>query len=231
MIGLEFAGVVKGYHGLRPLRVANLAVALNERVSLAGLDVPAAEVFINLATGAGLPDEGEVRVLGQPTSAITEADMWLSSLDTFGIVSHRAVLLEAMTVAENIAMSFSLSIDPIPADIRAKVDALAAATGITPEELEQPAAAVSGAAKIRVHLARALALDPSVLVLEHPTLHVEPGDVPALAASIAHATAGRSLAVLALSDDKELAKGLGGRRLQLKLATGAVTDLNRGWWR
>ena len=224
MTALEFAGVVKEYHGLRPLRVADLAIALDERASLAGLDVAAAEVFINLATGAGLPDQGEVRVLGQPTSAITEADSWLASLDKFGIVSHRAVLLDAMSVAQNIAMSFSLSIDPIPAELRAKVDALASATGITPDEMEKPAGAVSGATKIRAHLARALALDPSVLVLEHPTLHVERADVPALAASIANATSGRSLAVLALSDDAELAKGLGGRRLQLKLATGAVTE-------
>lgn len=224
MIALEFSGVVKDYHGLRPFRVANLELALGERAALAGLDVPAAEVFINLATGAALPDQGEVRVLGQPTSAITEADSWLTSLDTFGIVSHRAVLLDAMSVAENIAMSFSLSIDPIPADIRAKVDALASATGIGGAELDMPAGAVGAAGRVRVHLARALALEPSVLVLEHPTLNVDPADVPALAASIARATSGRKVAVLALSDDEGLAKGLGGRRLQLKIATGAVTE-------
>ena len=231
MMALEFDGVVKDYHGLRPLRIANLAVARGERASLAGLDVAAAEVVINLATGAALPDQGEVRVLGQPTSAITEADAWLSSLDAFGIVSHRAVLLDAMTVAENIAMSFSLSLDPIPPDIRAQVDALAAATDITGDELDTPAAAARAATKVRVHLARALALGPSVLVLEHPTLNVEPSDVQALAASIAKATGDRHLAVLAISDDKELAKGLEGRRLQVKLATGGVSDLNRSWWR
>ena len=231
MTAIEFTGVVKDYHGLRPLRVANLAVSLDERAVLAGLDVPAAEVFINLATGAALPDQGEVRIMGKATSEITEADSWLASLDTFGIVSHRAVLLDAMTVAQNIAMSFSLSIDPIPAGIRRDVDALAAATGISDAELEMHAGSVGAATKVRVHLARALALGPSVLVLEHPTLNVDPADVPALGASIAHATTGRKLAVLALSDDELLAKGMNGRRLQLKLATGAVTDKNRSWWR
>jgi ABC-type ATPase involved in cell division len=231
MKAIEFTGVVKDYHGLRPLRVADLAVSLGERAVLAGLDVPAAEVFINLATGAALPDQGEVRIMGQATSAITEADTWLASLDTFGIVSHRAVLLDAMTVAQNIAMSFSLSIDPIPADIRANVDALGTATGIGAAELEMQAGSVSAATKIRVHLARALALGPSVLVLEHPTLNVDPADVPALGASIAHATAGRAVAVLALSDDELLAKGMDGRRLQVKLATGAVIDRNKSWWR
>jgi ABC-type branched-subunit amino acid transport system ATPase component len=97
---LSFAGVVKDYRGLRPLRVAALDVAPRERVAIAGLDVAAAETFINLATGAGLPDEGEVRVMGQATSAITDGDAWLVSLDRFGIVSHRAVLLEESTVAQ-----------------------------------------------------------------------------------------------------------------------------------
>lgn len=227
MIGLAFDGVIKDYRGLRPLRVANLAVDTGERVTLAGLDVAAAETFVNLATGAGLPDQGEVRVMGEPTSAITEGDAWLASLDRFGIVSHRAVLLDGATIAQNIAMSYSLSIDPIPDEIRAKVDALARDTGIAVDDLERHTAAVSAATRVRAHLARALALDPSVLVLEHPTLHVDRADVPALAASIVRATSGRALAVLAISDDEELAKGMDGRRLKLNAATGETEKWGR----
>ncbi len=222
MIALEFAGVVKDYHGLRPLRVASLSVAIGDRVALSGLDVPAAETFVNLATGAGLPDRGDVRVMGQATSAITEADAWLASLDAFGIVSHRAVLLEGATLAQNIAMSFSLSIEPIPGDIRVKVDALAEAAGIAPEDLDRHVAAVGAAARMRAHLARALALDPSVVILEHPTLHVDRADVPALGASVARAAAGRAVALLALTDDEAFAKGMDGRRLTLDASTGEV---------
>lgn len=222
MSALEFDRVVKDYRGLRPLRVANLSVEIGERVALAGLDAPAAETFVNLATGSGLPDEGEVRVLGQPTSAITDGDDWLASLDRFGIVSHRAVLLEGVTVAQNIALSFSLSIEPIPPQIHARVEALAEAVGIARDDLERHAAAVSAATRVRIHLARALALDPKVLVLEHPTLQVDRADAPSLGASIARAAEGRDLAVLALTDDEDLAKGMDGRRLKLNASTGDV---------
>lgn len=222
MIGLEFDGVVKAYGGLRPLRVANLAVTVGERVALSGLDAAAAEVFVNLATGSGLPDQGEVRVMEQATSAIVDGDAWLASLDRFGIVSHRAVLLDNVSVAENIAMSFSLSIDPIPPGIRVKVDALARDVDISPEDLDQPAAAASGATRMRAHLARALSLEPSVLVLEHPTLNIARAEVPALAASIAQAASRRAIAVLALTDDDDLAKGMNGRRLKLNASTGEV---------
>jgi ABC-type lipoprotein export system ATPase subunit len=227
VIALEFDCVVKDYRGLRPLRVANLSVAIGERVALAGLDVPAAETFVNLATGSGLPDEGEVRVLGQATSAITDGDNWLASLDRFGIVSHRAVLLEGVTVAQNIALSFSLSIEPIPPEIHDTVEALAEAVGIERGDRERHAAAVSAATRVRIHLARALALDPKVLVLEHPTLQVDRADAPALGASIARAAEGRDLAVLALTDDEDLAKGMDAIRSRLDASTGNVLSASR----
>ena len=58
----------KEYGGLRPLRIAELRVAAGERVAILGFDQPSAEVFVNLATGATLPDAGEVSVFGRATS-------------------------------------------------------------------------------------------------------------------------------------------------------------------
>lgn len=222
MTVLAFHGVVKDYRGLRPLRIANLDVGARDRVALAGLDVPAAETFINLATGAGLPDAGEVRVMGEPTSAITDGEGWLASLDRFGIISHRAVLLDAASVAQNIAMSYSLAIDPIPGDIRAQVDAMAMAVGLDASAMDAPLGAAGAAAKVRTHLARALALEPRLLIFEHATLGVPREDVAGLAASIVRATEGRDLTVVALTDDAVLAKGLNGRRLKLDAATGRI---------
>ena len=69
---------------------------------------------------------------------------------------------------------------------------------------------------------RALSLEPAVLVLEHPTLNIDRAEVPALAASIAQATSRRAIAVLALTDDDDLAKGMNGRRLKLNASTGEV---------
>jgi len=219
---LSFADVVKDYRGLRPLRVAALDVAPGERVAIAGLDVAAAETFINLATGAGLPDQGTVTVMGQATDAITESDDWLASLDRFGIVSHRAVLLDESTVAQNIAMSFTLSIDPVPADVRAKVESIAEIVELPPSLLDTALSQAGGAARVRTHLARALALDPAILILEHATLGVPRDDVAGLARSLVRATDARHLAVIALTDDDVLAKGMAGRRLRLDAATGRL---------
>ena len=231
MNALAFDRVVKEYGGLRPLRVANLTVAVGECVTLAGLDVPAAETFVLLATGAGLPDQGEVRVMGEATSAITEGDAWLESLDRFGVVSHRAALVDAISIEQNIAMSYTLSIDPIAEDVHQKVRALAAQVGLDPADLSKPVAGVTGAAQLRAHVARALAHDPAVLVLEHPTLHVERADAAALGASIAAATRARQVGVLAITDDEELSVHMGARRLKLNASTGDCAPVKRGWFR
>ena len=104
---IQIAQVVRNYGSLRPLRIAALAVAPGERVALTGLDAGAAEVLVNLVTGAALPDEGEVRVFGRATSEIASGDEWLASLERFGIVSPRAVLIEGATVLQNLAMPFT----------------------------------------------------------------------------------------------------------------------------
>ena len=104
MPALEVTGVVKDYRGLRPLRIADLAVEVGERVAISGLDRQAAEVFVDLVNGALLPDSGVIRVLGRSTADITEGDDWLSWLDVFGILTQRAVLLESSTLAQNLAL-------------------------------------------------------------------------------------------------------------------------------
>ena len=105
---LVLTDVEKQYGGLRPLRVRDLRVPAGRITMLLGFDRPAAEVFVNLITGASLPDKGEVASLGRPTSAIADSDEWLAFVERFGIVSDRIVLLEAMTVAQNLAISFDL---------------------------------------------------------------------------------------------------------------------------
>ena len=85
---VEIDGLSKDYRALRPLRIEHLAVAPAESVAIVGLDRAAAETLVNLVTGASLPDTGELRVFGRPTSAIAGADEWLAVIDRLD--RHRA---------------------------------------------------------------------------------------------------------------------------------------------
>jgi ABC-type transporter Mla maintaining outer membrane lipid asymmetry ATPase subunit MlaF len=228
---LSIAGLQKQYHGLRPLRMQSLVIAAGERVAVSGLDAGAAEVLVNLVTGASLPDAGDVRVLGRSTADISDGDQWLASLDRFGIVSPRGVLLEGSTVEQNLAMPFSLEIDPVPPEIAARVASLARACGIDESWLRRTAGGMPAEMRARVHLARAIALEPSLLILEHPTAGLPADTLERYGADVAAVADARRLAVLVLTQDEEFARRVAVRALRLQPASGALKPIKRGWFR
>mgnify|MGYP003576561623 CR=1 FL=1 len=87
---VELRGVTKDYQSLRPLRIERLELRQGQSIAILGLDLPMAEVLVNLITGANLPDTGEVRIFGRATSEITDAQDWVAALDRFGLISDRA---------------------------------------------------------------------------------------------------------------------------------------------
>lgn len=229
-LAVEIHALRKSYGGLRPLRVNRFVVRRGDRVSISGLDAAAAEVLTNLVTGAALPDEGVVRVLGQSTADVSDEQTWLASLDQFGIVTSRAVLLSGSTLAQNLAVPFTLAIEPVPADVLRRVTALAAEVGLAPELLERPIGLAPQDVQARAHLARAVALDPAVLLLEHPTALLPESAQAAFAADLVRLADARRLSVIAITDDRRFAHTIARSRFVLDPATGAVTPA-RSWWR
>lgn len=226
---LEIAGLVKQYQGLRPLRLARLQVARGDRLALAGFDAGAAEAFVLLVTGAAVPDEGNILVAGHNTRDIATDTEWLLSLDRFGIVTARAVLIEALPVAANMALPMTLSIDPVPDEVQRRINALAREVELSDERLPAPASTLSPEERVRVHLARALASDPAVLLLEHPTVGLSSSAAEALGATLNRLAAARGVAWIALTEDEAFAKASGGTRLHLKPATGEL--VRDGFWK
>ena len=227
---LEFAGVSKSYGGLRPLRIAALRIAAGDRVAILGFDQPTAEVFVNLATGATLPDAGEVSIFGLPTGRIEHSADWLATVDQFGIVSERAVLLDALTVIQNLAMPFTLEIEPPPAAVRARAEALAREVGLPESSWDQPVHGLDAAGWLRVRFGRAIALDPVILLLEHASARLAREDVAALGAELRAVAADRGITLVALAADAAFAGAIAQRVLTLEPATGTLKPQRRGWF-
>ena len=227
---LEFAGISKDYRGLRPLRIAELTIAAGEHVAILGFDRFSAEIFVNLATGATLPDAGEVRVFGRPTSAIADSADWLATVDRFGIVSERAVLLDQLTVIQNLAMPFTLEIEPPPKEIERQASALAHEVGLPESIWEQPIAALPPASRVRLRLGRSLALDPHVLILEHASAGLSAEEGAALGADIRAIARRRGTAIVAATLDEAFARAVADRILRWQPATGQLAEQGTGRW-
>ncbi len=222
---IDVQGLVKDYQGLRPLRMRALTINAGDVVAISGLDAIGAETFVHLITGATLPDSGEVSLFGRNTRSITDGGAWLKSLDGVGMITSRGILIEAFTVLQNVAMSLTLDVDPIDSRVLPQVAALAREVGLDPAAFDVPTGSVTADVKMRVHLARALALGPKVLVGEHPSATLPRDSVSSLAADLARVTRSRGLGLLALTSDEAFAKGLGGQRLGLNGATGELKPI------
>ena len=226
---VDIRAVVRNYGGLRPFRIRELQVETGEVVVIDGPDEQAAAVFTDLLTGTTLPDQGEILVAGRSTASLQGPEDWLAFLDRFGLVNARAVLLNQLTVAQNLAVARTLELDPMSADTRDAAVKMGIEVGLAAAELDLPLSTASQVTRLRVRLGRALAHDPSLLVIEHPTLGLERRDVPAAARLIRRIGDGRDLAVLVVSGDSEVVRRASTRALTWRPATGELVAAAR--WR
>jgi putative ABC transport system ATP-binding protein len=224
---VELSGVTKDYRGLRPLRVQRLALRDGESIALLGMDAAMAEVLVNLITGAQLPDQGEVRVFGRPTSSITAVDDWVAELDRFGLISDRAVLVEQFTAEQNLALPMSLEIEEMPTPVRAEVHRLANEVGLTTDELALPTGALGRAAQLRLRVGRALAMKPRVVLAEHPNAALAPDESPSFAVDFRRITSSRRIAALIMTIDASFAAAVANHVLEFEPSTGALRTMSR----
>jgi ABC-type transporter Mla maintaining outer membrane lipid asymmetry ATPase subunit MlaF len=226
---VELTGIAKDYRGLRPLRVERLEVFAGDLVGLLGFDQVSAEVFVNLLTGASLPDSGQVSILGRRTEDVSDAAEWLTVVDRFGIVSARAILLEAMTPLQNLAMPFTLDVEPLRDHVRLRAEALAAESGLPASTWNRPVGMLDATAQMQIRLGRALALDPAVVLLEHASAGLDASGAASLAQSVRASAVKRDAAVLSVGVDEPFARAVASRVLRWEPATGRLRE-RRGWF-
>jgi ABC-type ATPase involved in cell division len=226
---IHIRDVQKDYHALRPLRVRALDVHDGESIALLGFDRAAAEVFVNLLTAATVPDTGRIAIFGRPTVDIQDAATWLSWLDCFGIVSERQVLLENMTVEENLTMPLTMALHDVDSVVRTRVAAVAEEVGLSSDQLRQPVAGLSAGSRLRVRLGRALAPGPRILLSEHPNASLDAADVGRFAVEYARLVRRRGVVSVVLTADSAFASAIAQRTLTLQPATGELKQISA--WR
>jgi predicted ABC-type transport system involved in lysophospholipase L1 biosynthesis ATPase subunit len=227
---LQLSGVSKDYHGLRPLRIEELAIGPRDQVAILGLDQAAAEVFIHLVTGAVLPDRGDVRLAGHSTAALADGAEWLAHTDRFGLVSQRAVLLDTYSVLQNLAVPFSLEIEPPSPEVQAQAEQLAGEVGLAHPDWHRALLDVTPLVRFLVRLGRALALGPQVLLLEHPSVEIPSSERAAVGRQVRALCEARGIAAVTLTADADLAAAIAVRVLTLDGGSGRLRETSRRRW-
>jgi len=227
---LQLREVTQEYGGLRPLRIKAFELRAGQRIAIMGMDQAAAEVFVNLATGATTPRTGEVRAFGRVTTDIPDSDTWLDALRAYGLVGGRTVLVDQLTVAQNLALPVTLDVDPMSDALRAEIRQRADELGISEGSLDSYPPALPPLDLQRLRLGRALALEPKLLLAEHPTATLERADADALALDMSRIVARRGMAALYITADRAFAQQAADEIVMLKPATGDLVSAV-GWRR
>jgi ABC-type transporter Mla maintaining outer membrane lipid asymmetry ATPase subunit MlaF len=227
---VQVRDLAQDYGGLRPLRIKAFDLHAGQSVAILGLDQGAAEVLVNLITGATAPRAGEIRAFGRLTTEIPDSDTWLESLRAYGLLGVRTVLVEQLTVEQNLAIPLTLDVDPMPETLRAEVRERASEVGLAERLLSQPPSALGPLDLQRVRLGRALALAPRLLLAEHPTATLERADADALARDMSRIVARRGMAAVYITADRAFAQQITDEVVMLKPATGDLVSAV-GWRR
>ncbi len=169
---IEFANVHKAFGALRVLRGVNLALRAGETTVVIGESGVGKSVILKHMVGLLRPDHGEVRFRGERVNRMNA-----SQLDAlrkrFGFLFQLGALFDSLTVAENIAFPVREHTRRSPADIARIVSEKLRMVGLDGIQGKRPAE-LSGGQKKRVALARAIALDPEVVLYDEPTTGLDP---------------------------------------------------------
>jgi putative ABC transport system ATP-binding protein len=226
---LQLRDVSQDYGGLRPLRIKALDVRPGQRLAILGLDQAAAEVLVNLLIGSTTPRTGNVRAFGRATADIPDSATWLLALRQYGLLGARTVLIEQLTVEQNLAIPLTLDVDPLPEALKAQIRALGVEVGLAHVLARRPPE-LGPLDLQRLRLGRALALDPRVLLAEHPTAPLEPADAGQFARDMSRIVSTRAMAAVYITADRAFAQQAADEIVMLKPATGELVSAV-GWRR
>ncbi len=169
---VELRGVHKRFGDLHLLRGLDLTLYAGETFVIAGESGSGKSVLLKMMNGLVTPDEGEVRLFGQPLAALSEGER-TALRRRCTMVFQSYALIDSMTVAENIAFPLAQGSGLPPAEISRLVDEL-----LTLLELPGTAgllpASLSGGMRKRVALARAVISNPEVVLFDEPTTGLDP---------------------------------------------------------
>ena len=159
MAFLELTDVSKGFGGPPVLRGINLSIDRGEFVAIVGYSGSGKTTLVSLIAGLLKPDRGTVK--------LNDLEVVEPGPDR-GIVFQNYSLLPWLTVYENIAVAVEQVFpNHSPEKRRQHIEKYIAMVNLTPARDKKPAQ-LSGGMRQRVSVARALAMDPQILLLDEP---------------------------------------------------------------
>lgn len=207
----------------------NLQVGSGETVAVLGRSGGGKSVLLRLIMRLQTPDSGSIRIAGQE---VTDLDVkQLNEVrKKVGFLFQQAALYDSLTVEENVAFPLSRHTRMSEKERTDRVRDLLANVGME-HDLQKMPSEISGGMQKRVGLARALALEPEILLFDEPTSGLDPITAAEIGELIRELNKKHQISAVVVTHDVPGARAFSDRLVLLQegkiLAEGSFADLQK----
>lgn len=170
---VECKEVVKDFGEHRILNHLNLKVPKGKITTILGFSGAGKSTLLKHLLGLLIPTEGEVKVFGIDVKGLSKVDL-REFRTRFGMLFQYAALFDSMTTFENIAFPLKEFTKLNKKQIEERVYSLLDSVALEHDSAFKLPSELSGGMRKRVGLARALALQPDIMLYDEPTTGLDP---------------------------------------------------------
>jgi phospholipid/cholesterol/gamma-HCH transport system ATP-binding protein len=222
--------LTKSFGLQKVLNGISIRVSAGETLAVLGRSGTGKSVLLRLIIGLEKPDSGSVHIHGQDIAGLA-MDQIGEIRKKMGFLFQHAALYDSLTVSENVAFPIEHHRKDLSKSERVdRVRQLLAEVGME-ADLDKMPSDISGGMQKRVGLARALALEPEILLLDEPTAGLDPissGEIDELILKLQRE---RQMASIVVTHDLHSARAIAGRLALLNEGTvvieGTFDDLQQ----
>ena len=171
-IAIQFADVWKRLGRKEVLRGLNLTVERGESLVIIGRSGTGKSVLLKHVIGLLEPDRGVVRVNGLDVAGLRDRDLF-ELREGMGMLFQAGALFDSMTIGENVGLALREHTPMPQVQIDIVVAEKLALVGLAGTESQRPSA-LSGGMRKRAALARAIAMNPKIMLYDEPTTGLDP---------------------------------------------------------
>ena len=201
---IEVIDLHKSFNGHQVLRGVSFQLPTGVRFVIMGGSGSGKTVCLRLIAGLIRPDSGQVRVFGKNIEHLSEEAL-LPIRRRMGYVFQGAALFDSLTVRDNVGYPLHEHTNLDEQTIAARVSHLLSLVGLDEDVQDKLPAELSGGMRKRVGIARALAIDPEVMLFDEPTAGLDPTNSKMVADLVAKLGTGVCDTAVVVTHDIDLA--------------------------
>ena len=226
---IEVENLCKAFGKQKVLDDVNLHVTSGETLAVLGRSGTGKSVLLKLLIGLQKPDSGRITVHGKDIATLTPPQLNELRL-RIGFLFQQAALYDSLSVEDNVAFPLRRHSSDPPEKQQQKVRELLESVGMQDHGHKMPSE-ISGGMQKRVGLARALVLDPDILLFDEPTAGLDPITASEIDELIVGLREKRKLTAIVVTHDIRGARTFAHRLVLLRegqfVAEGSFADLQK----